>query len=148
MTKHTRPIDAQETAVTMESGSPTETAMQNVLGNLGEMVETDVRNYNGGTLDPAPSEHEVAMKRLSELMGQVSDAAVAELRRLRDDIDATIRQINAKHEDLTNDFRHHVNCVVESLKFREIASDHLNNVRARFAIPTQGAKTIAGETRT
>src|SRR6185369_663669 len=95
-------------------------------------------------MDPAPSEHDIAMNRLSELMGQVSDAAVIELRRLRDDIDATIRQIQNKHEELTGDFRHHVNCVVESLKFREIASDHLNSVRSRFAIPTQNAKTIAG----
>jgi hypothetical protein len=148
MTKHTRPIDAvnaaQETAVTTESGSPTETAVQTVLGNLGEMVETDVCNYNGGTLDPAPSEHAIVMKRHDELMGQAEDAAVADLRRLRDEIDDTIRQIQAKRAELTENVSHYIGSIMESMKFRDVVSPHLANVRSRFAIPTQGTKTIAG----
>jgi hypothetical protein len=77
---------------------------------------------------------------MSELMQQASDGAIGDLRRLRDDVDETIRQIQAKHQQLATDFEHHVGCVVEAIRFRAIAAEHLDNVRARFAIPTQSAR--------
>jgi hypothetical protein len=104
-------------------------------------IDIAVTERNAGTLaDPAPSDAELVMRRMSELMVQASDGAIGDLRRLRDDIDETIRQIQAKHAELSADFEHHVSCVVEAIRFREIASQHLTNVRARFAIPTQSTR--------
>jgi len=116
------------------NGHAVETAMMKV----GELLDATAQQQNAGAIaDPAPSDQTLALKRMSELLAQVSDGAVGDLRRLRDDVDTCIRQIQAKHVELTTDFTHHVECVAESLKFREIASEHLDNVRARFALPTQ-----------
>lgn len=121
------------------NGNDFEAASQNVLGQVGALLDATARQHNAGTLtDPAPSDQELALRRMVELLAQVSDGAVAELRRLRDDVDACIRSIQVKHGELTNDFQHHAECVAESMRFRAIASEHLDNVRSRFALPTQG----------
>ena len=103
-------------------------------------IDIAVAERNSGALaDPAPTDADLVMRRMSELMAQVSDGAIGDLRRLRDDVDICIRQIQDKHSALDLDFAHHVQCVVEAMRFREIASTHLTNVRARFAIPVTRA---------
>src|SRR3954469_17945248 len=115
----------------------TDEHINGALAKIDKVVTATVQQKNAGKhADSAPTDQELALKRLGELLNQVSDTAVADLRRLRDDVDTCIREIQSKHSTLTADFTHHVECVVESVRFREIASEHLGNVRARFALPT------------
>lgn|SRR5262245_32029119 len=117
--------------------SDTDNHIDGALARVDELLMATAQESNATTLpDPAPSNQQMALKRLSELMGQVSDTAIAELRELREGIDNTIRQIQSKHVALTADFAHHVECVLEAMRFRTIASEHLDNVRDRFEIPT------------
>jgi hypothetical protein len=107
---------------------------------LGKMLDVAVAQKNAGALaDPAPTDADLVLRRMTELMTQASDGAIGDLRRLRDDVDETIRQIQNKHAELAADFEHHVGCVVEAIRFRAIAAEHLTNVRARFAIPVTRA---------
>jgi hypothetical protein len=109
---------------------------------LGKMLDVAVAQKNAGALaDPAPTDADLVLRRMTELMTQASDGAIGDLRRLRDDVDETIRQIQNKHTELAADFEHHVACVVEAIRFRAIAAEHLDNVRARFAIPTQSIRS-------
>jgi hypothetical protein len=121
-----------------------DSASETVLATVADLLESTVREANGAAPpDPAPAPQEVAMRRMVELLAQISDSAVSDLRRLRDDVDAAIRQIQSTQGSLCADFQHHVESVVESMRFRQIASEHLDNVRARFAIPTQRTQQIA-----
>lgn len=117
-------------------------AIDNATDALGKMLDVAVAQKNAGELaDPAPTDADLVLRRMTELMAQASDGAIGDLRRLRDDVDETIRQIQNKHTELAADFEHHVSCVVEAIRFRAIAAEHLDNVRARFAIPTQSIRS-------
>lgn len=115
------------------SDNEIEASSNEVLANVRALLDASLQDP--GTPDPAPTVADLTLRRMSELMAQVSDGAIGELRRLRDDVDSTIRQIQTRHAELTTDFEHHVACVIESMQFRAIASEHLDSVRARFAIP-------------
>jgi hypothetical protein len=119
---------------------PIDAAADRVLRTAGEFID----DHAGAAAviapvaaDPAPSDQEIAMHRMAELMGRVSDSAIADLRQLRDDVDSTIRAIQARHTELSNSFQHHIECVEASVAFRAIASEHLANVRSRFSLPPQ-----------
>ena len=102
-----------------------EDIVQNAVAEQNAMVK------NGH--DPAPCPQSITMRRMDELLGQVSDHAVEELRQLRDDVDATIRAIQNRQEEVRNYFSDHVDSVINAIKFREIAAGHLADVRERFA---------------
>jgi hypothetical protein len=83
--------------------------------------------------DPAPCPQTITMRRLDELLAQVSDHAVSQLRILRDDVDSTIRAIQERQNTVRLHFEDHVGNVISAVKFREVAAEHLTNVRERFA---------------
>jgi hypothetical protein len=130
-----------EEATAMKDKTNGYDAIDHATHALDAVLDVAVAQRNAGTLaDPAPTDADLVLRRMTELMTQASDGAIGDLRRLRDDVDACIRSIQAKHAELAADFEHHVACVVEAIRFRAIAAEHLDNVRARFAIPTQSTR--------
>lgn len=91
-----------------------------------ERVEADVREaaaQMASARDPAESEETQHGKRVAELVDQVTDAAVAELRTLRDQIDDQIRAMLARRDTLKADINEQVTLAGQAINVRRIASE-------------------------
>lgn len=73
--------------------------------------------------DPAETAEEQSGKRADEMIDRISDAAIAELRTLRDDIDNQIRAIVARRDQLKSDIAEQVVLAQQAIDIRQVASD-------------------------
>lgn len=100
-----------------------------------ERVEADVREAAARGVsvktvvgDPAPSPEELIGKRADELVDQITDKALSELRTLRDSIDAQMKALIATRDDLKAQNRRLVGLASQAIEIKSIADDAVNRL--------------------
>ena len=94
--------------------------------------------------DPAPDPQTIAAKRMKELVGQVSDAPIEQLRQLRDEVDQLIVTIQSRNEAISAAFDEHASLSVTVIKMKEIIKENVRSVRKNFEEATAPlGKTIS-----
>ncbi len=93
-------------------------------------VEQAVANQKFG--DPAPDPQSIAAKRMKELVGQISDAAIEELRQLRDDIDHLIGAVQKRNETIAQAFDEHAALSVDVIKAKSIIKENIASITNSF----------------
>lgn len=98
-----------------------------------ERVEADIRAATiplADARDPAETEEQQRGKRCDEVVDQITDAAIAELRTLRDHLDDQIRAMLARRDLLKSAIAEQVTLAQAAINVRVIASDAVTRLTA------------------
>lgn len=113
------------------NGWPTNEGQQ--LAKLEQNISKEIDTITANGLKSSPDDVEsVALDRMNTLLGNVTNTTLEQLVNLRNEIDALIKSLQVRNQNIRSVFKDHVEYSVDTVNATQIIGDTVRALKNKF----------------